>query len=605
MSSNSLNIFLTNYIVSLAERTRNEKKGIRIGFDWIIYNLALANDWIPIRLPFFRQQNELAGKTKTEAEFGIDMYFLLPNKEEVIIFVLKDEELNNKNWTKHNFDSDLRMASAPDLSSKEYSTVKAVKVILTYNKDEDATGIELFDRLTASLGTRIGNDITLSFDRWNLSRIVEEVKSKLISPGLLPQHLSILFSYACSQVADFTFGSVEWEKQLIPNWKHFLTILLSEPVDERKLRLLPVSLLILYQFRKKSSDSYPGWIDLIEWGMLSLWRCYGSLNNRKLKKIVVEIWLQLYVVELERYFVEISPVLISEHGFHTSRKGVGLVPINDAYIAYWHIGRLGILTLAPQHFIDDSNDQGKGTKANWVNRSADWLIKCLQMNPATLRPLLDLNHIELFLIWLILWQRGRQDEIYYWLSELESRLLVRRVKKANLPFIEGRNRMDLVAEYAATSEKPPEFTDNSSYLILMILELCFSLENRDRDELLNRYYKRIVQGIGDDGKPLSEFEIDLIGWAPPEDWYKRILNESVTSGIAITTNNFHEIPNENRPLAEKIVEFVKQSREKFPFEILLDVPPAVFILACIKYRCPLPPEFWRGMIFPKTMKAND
>lgn len=588
--------FLINYILSLGERTRREKNDIKIGFDWIIYNLALAKGWIPVRLPFFRNPDNLSGKTKTEAEFGIDMSFLNQNRKELFIFVLKDEVLNNKNWIGNDFDKDLRMALCPDLSAQDLSDVKEVKIILAYNKDEDARGIELFNYFAASAPTKIADNISLSLERWNITRIVEEVKANLISPDLLPQHLSGLLNYICSQVSDFHFGSVEWENQLIPNWNNFLNLLLKEPIDEKKLRLIPVSLLILYKYKKDSPNSYPGWIDLIEWAMLSLWRCYRSLTD-KFKKIIIEIWIELYIAELERYFIEISPALTTEHGLLSNRNAMGLTPINDAYIAFWHLGRLGISTLAPQDFGGENDKESESMITGWVSRSADWLIRCLHMNPSALRPLIDLNHIELFLVWLILWQAGKEDEIYKWLSELESRLLIRRIKNSNLPFIEGRNRMDLVAEYVATSIKPPEFTDNSSYLLLMILEMCLSLEDKYRDELLDRYYRRIVRGIGDDGNSLSDFEIDLIGWAPPADWREKILNESVTDGIAITTNNFHEIPEDTKPLSEKIKEFVKQSREKFPFKIPSDIPHAVFVLACIKHKSPLPPDFWRGTIF--------
>ena len=161
MNNQTLNIFLTNYINSLHERTNisKKKKSINIGFDWIIYNLALAKDWIPVRLPFFRQGNTQVAKIKTEAEFGIDTSFLTHQKDELLIFVLKGEELSNKNWTKNNFDSDIRMASSPDLSSNELSKVKSVKIILAYNKDEDQTGIRLFNNLTTSFGTKIKNNI--------------------------------------------------------------------------------------------------------------------------------------------------------------------------------------------------------------------------------------------------------------------------------------------------------------------------------------------------------------------------------------------------------------------------------------------------------------
>ena len=87
--------FINSYILSLKERTRNEKKGLQIGFDWIIYNLGIAKNWVPTNLPFFRSISENNFITKTGAQFGIDMAFLAGN--ELIIFVLKDEELNNKN----------------------------------------------------------------------------------------------------------------------------------------------------------------------------------------------------------------------------------------------------------------------------------------------------------------------------------------------------------------------------------------------------------------------------------------------------------------------------------------------------------------------------
>lgn len=590
-------IFITNYILSLAERTRHDKKGMTLGFDWVIYNLAIAKNWDPLRLPFTREKNSSTGKTKTEAEFGIDMAFLSKNKDKLYIFVLKDEKLNRKNWTGHSIDTDLRLAMCPDLSSRNLSKIRVVTIILAYNKDEDNTGVEIFRRFTKAAPSKIKNKISLSFERWNLTRIVEEVSTNLLSPDLLPQHLSGLLNYISMQVADFHYGSSEWVQQLLPNWKNFLATLLKEPTDERRLRLVPVTLLILYKNKKDVPDSYPGWIDLMEWAMLSLWECYRSTASKKIKAIIIQIWIQLYVAELERYFIEISPALTAEHGLHSSRHAMNLVPINDAYITYWHLGRLGVLTLAPQDFIADKNKEGKSMIADLVYRSSDWLLKCLRANPSTMRPLIDLNHIELFLIWLILWQSGKEDEIYKWLSELENRLLTRRIRNASLPFIEGRNRMDLVAEYAATSTKPYDFTDNSSYLLLMVLELCCALPEKYRDELLRRYFNRIIKGIGDDDQPLADFEIDLIGWAPPEDWGKRILHEPVTNGVAITTNNFHEMPEGKKQLYEKIKNYVDQSREKFPFVIPKEIPKAVFILASIKNKSPLPPDFWRNTIF--------
>ena len=166
MSEDLRTSFLTYYIRSLAERTRDEKTGTKFGFDWVIYNLGLAADWTPHRLPFLRAGADETSKTKSEAEFGVDIAFLSADRRTLRIFVLKDEVLNNANWGRHSFDVDLRSACAPDLSAPELVDVTEVYVILAYNKDEDRNGIELFDRLAASMPAQIADKANLSLERW-------------------------------------------------------------------------------------------------------------------------------------------------------------------------------------------------------------------------------------------------------------------------------------------------------------------------------------------------------------------------------------------------------------------------------------------------------
>src|SRR4051812_17554851 len=104
--------FLTYYIRSLGERTRVEKSSTKFGFDWIIYNLCLADDLVAKRLPFLRAGAGETSQPKSEAEFGIDLAFLSRDKKTLSIFVLKDEELKNRTWGQNSFDIDLRNAAA-------------------------------------------------------------------------------------------------------------------------------------------------------------------------------------------------------------------------------------------------------------------------------------------------------------------------------------------------------------------------------------------------------------------------------------------------------------------------------------------------------------
>lgn len=605
MAASNLNQFLTEYIESLLERTTVEKGILKTGFDWVIYQLGVGKNWKPFRLPFFRQPSAGVPDTKRgEAEFGEDISFGSESGKEYWIFVLKDERLIYGNWTSHKFDSDLRRAAAPRLSQEGLEKVESVRIILAYNKDEDQGGIESYDRLIGSLPTSIGDGVKLSFERWNLTRIVEEIEAHVLTPDLLPQHLSGQFRYICSQFEDFGFGTREWENQLVPNWRDFLELALKEPVNGRKLRVIPVCLMILNHYRKDRAGSYPGWIDLIEWAMLALWSAHQRLpraGSKNAKEIIRGVWLGLYIGELERYFVEVEGTLTTQHGFSVGRQGlgVGVDAVNHAYRAYWHLGRLGILSRAPQDFESPGNPEYEGFIEEVITRSAGWLVRCLRANPAALRPLVDLNHIELFLTWVILWQTGKQKDIYEWLCELESRLLVRRVhKELSVPFIEANSRLDLVAEYAATGDRPYDYANSSSYLLLMLLELCFSLCESERDELVERYMRRVVKAIGEDGQSLVKKEIDLQSWVPPEDWWDRILKGPVLDGIAVTTNNFDQVTEKAKPLCERIRDSVEEVREKHPWKMRgRDVPLAAYILACIKHRSPLPPEFWRGIIF--------
>lgn len=599
MRKNDMSPFLSNYLTSLPERTRAEKKSNKTGFDWVIYSLAIAKNWIPVRLPFFRSKAPSLPKAKSETEFGIDLAFLLEDKNEIVVFVLKDEALNNSNWNRYRFDEDLRMASTLNVNQIGLEETTSIRIILAYNKDEDYAGVQHFKQTTQSFGETRNDGIKLTFERWNLTKLSEEVKTHLLSPELLPQHLSSALRYICLQIGDFDYGTTEWEDQLVPQWKYFLGEVMTSPLDERKLRLIPVSLMIVKEHKKDSPNGCPGWIDLIEWAMLALWDAVRSKRHDKLYMIVGQIWSDFYISELVRYFTEVKEALAEEYGYVSQTSAIGCLPaVQDAYVTYWHLGRLGILYFALQDLIETHNENEKKTESEQVAlQDAEILIRSLSRRPGALRPLLDVHHIELFMIWRVLWQSNNRDEIYRWLKDMEICLLTRRAKMSGLPFIEGRSRMDLVAEYAATSRRPAEFTDDSSYLILMILELCFSLEVNQRNDLLATYFRQIVNGIDSEGRFFDEKEIDLLGWIPPEDWVERILRTSVTDGTAVQTCNFEMYPNDERSLANKIHSFVVDCRQKYPSSSEYDVPESVLLLGCIKHKSPLPSDFWRNIIF--------
>lgn len=594
--------FIKDYLINLKERTRREKTGIKTGFDIVINNLMIAKGYIDVRKPFFEAAKGETPKTKSEAELGVDFAFYDSTNKKLFVFVLKDEALNNANWNKHNFDSDIRMASTVNIDRMGYlGEISSIEIILAYNKDEDETGIQLFENLKQNLGTVVRDNLPISYTRWNLTKITQEVEEHLFTSELLPPHLAGIFDYICSQFKDFDYGTEEWNTQLIPLWQRFLKQILTDKIEEKDLRLIALILIILQTCKNEKGNAQIGWIDLIEWAILELWNIYPTLKTTNLKQSVIQIWSVLYIGELERYFDEQYKNLSTEQCFQNIiSQHFPLTPLVNANSAFWHIGRLGILFTGPQEFLSRLED--KTALQQWVGKWSDLMVNMIENNPACYRPLIDLHHIELFLIWLCLWQTGNQEELTLWLTCLKNRLLARRINPNTLPFVEGGNRLELICEYIVLKEKPEEFVDTTSYLLLMLLEMCFSIQNSDeKNKLINEYIEKLVCGnIYSNPKDNEDvFKINLQSWIPEKDWSENVINKQIKDGIYVPFTT------REKDYVKEIEDFVKMTRKSDNFSVNLAIPSSIYILACIKNKSPLPPEFWRAQIWrPEEAKSS-
>ena len=316
------------------------------------------------------------------------------------------------------------------------------------------------------------------------------------------------------------------------------------------------------------------------------------------------MWIDFYIAELDRFYQQHSSNLAVEHSISLGEGGFNIDAVAAAVVAFWHTAHLGVLALSHAERLGDPTDGPQAAKIDALKINANQLVSFLNANPAANRPLVDLNHIELFLIWKTLWQLGRTNDIYTWLQSLQRNLLVRRAGTITLPFIEGRNSLELVFEQAATGEKPPEFCDQSSMLLLCILEFCFSLEIEKRNELIARYYREIVLGQDSFGEQMKgRTPIDLMGWLPPEDWGHKILTKSlVDEGESQTVEPFKSpLGNDGSAVAARIESFVRQSRTTRKTQFPNGLPPSVIVLACLKHRSPLPAELWRHLILVRLI----
>jgi len=169
---------------------------------------------------------------------------------------------------------------------------------------------------------------------------------------------------------------------------------------------------------------------------------------------------------------------------------------------------------------------------------------------------------------------------------------VRRANRTKIPFIEARNRLDLVAEYVATGEQPLEWSSQSSYLITMLLEMFTIFNEEKAGKMIEYYFDKIILSDGKEYK-----DIDLVSWYPDKDWQDNIFRKRTVTGTGVSTSNFYDFNNPKNNNKQHIIKsFIKEMRPNDINIQDLTRPLAAFILACIKYQSPLPPEFWRIFI---------
>jgi hypothetical protein len=607
MNPEAIKSFVTYYLQSLHERTRREKSGPKWGIDWVAYNIGLAKFGKPVRLPFLRSGDEGYPKTKVEAEFGIDVAFLSGDGRHLVIFVLKDEPLTNKNWTRNDFDGDLRRAMFPDLSADGLEDVASVTVILAYNKDDEQNGIELYDRLVSDAPTKLRDGLPLNFVRWNLAELVEQTIQNVLSPSLLPERFFGQLSYLAAQVADFTHGSDAWERQLIPNWKRFVDDVLQESGGARGPALIPVVLIILRQHAQNNPSFETGWIDLVEWAAIALWNVYAirsGSSDRAVTDAIERFWTDFYIAEVDRFYRAHIEDLGTEQAIDQLARGAYVGAIAASHVAYWHLGRLGLLSLHLAELADSGDADMERSRRERLEEIANWTAMLANANVSVFRPVLDIQHIEIFLLVEAWRNAGRVAETAALLQNLQARLYLRRLGHSDLPFLDGANSFENVFEQLATRPKDSLVLSASSFFVLMLLELCCLLPDESRNTLIALIHRRLVLGALDQGDPGDRQPLDLMSWIPPTDWVQKVFRGDV-EGESVAVPRFADSRDATAAdILAGMRRVVAEMRTVSPIQLPAEIPLAAAILASLRYGTPLPPELWRRFAFPRTDESR-
>jgi hypothetical protein len=232
-------------------------------------------------------------------------------------------------------------------------------------------------------------------------------------------------------------------------------------------------------------------------------------------------------------------------------------------------------------------------------------VRLLNTNPSCSRPLLDIHHVEIFLVWRAFIQCGRWNDALNWFHTLFERLLYRRLGKAGCRVIDYGNSWETLFEFLATGEEPYAGFGKSSYLLLMLMELCLGAPDKDGDGLADVMHRQLIHAENGDGEkfPFKE-QVHLMGWIPPANWSERILAGRVNDGVSLPA--YFSLSADETAFPSALRRFIENSRKESPVVLLPATPPSALVLACQKHVSALPNEFWRGPLFgPNPVTHED
>ncbi len=476
--------------------------------------------------------------------------------------------------------------------------------MLVYNKDDEARGVEAFDKFVKSRPTKVGKSAKLVIERWNLTAFTERVRHRLLaSPAILPERFFRSFSYICWQVQDFSHGSEQWREVLIPDWREFLNSVLPEKAGEREVRMVSMSLIVLHGHGKDDPSWETGWIELMEWAMLALWRVAARSKDKKTKVAVHKSWVSLYLAQLEVYYEKNADLLTTEDSLACGHHAEFSEAIASHH-AFWHMGRLGILGTAMLQLASDlERDESKRALMTACQKITNILVGMINANPACLRPMLDIQHIELFLVWILLVVLGRGDEVVAVFSQIHERLLLRRLGNAGVRLIDQNNSWPLLLEHIAVGKPLSDSFGKSSYLLQMVIEICTCKLGEKGEQLAWQFHQHLVLGLDDDGNSLKFPEtVELQSWVPPLDWQQTVLEKPIgNEGVCITIRYGADEPVSRGQFGSEVRTFVEEMRKAYDQNVPQTSPFGASVLGCIMNHSPLPPEMWRAA-FEKSQR---
>jgi len=468
-----------------------------------------------------------------------------------------------------------------------------LEIILVHNGEIKPNISETFNGFIENEFPKGGK---ITFSRWGISSLVKYFSEYLFGVYLLPDKETIrLFnrvivnlnvndgvSLDFKKLLDLLFSKNEWRKS-------------SRGMLARKWKMLFESIklisFIVYTEAKENNNL--------------------DISKRYLTHLVLRYWFWILKNNLEKdkrvtkYFDQIFSFYFEVLGMYFSRN-MSIASIKDGLYSensgrYEEVGYT-YRTFDFLQFFCFALNVDKHLNVNFdSNNSKQWLVKFINANNVSSRPLIDIHSIPIFDIIKLLIEFDEIDSAKNYLLEVLGYLKIGKETYGRLP--DTNNNIESFIKLSLTGEKPVYYSDETSPLLTLLVELLailnLELAYEDIKKFVNENDIQLGvfvphHGINSISKQLIEDkENDL-----EEQLFSKSVNDGYQSGLDLSKVNYETYDMKDKLDFEKFKKKIEDRKNEFEYKYRTDEAGYPFLrdLAHIYFRTPYFPDKWRSIM---------
>jgi len=525
-----------------------------------------------------------------QPEYGKDIIATKTEKngiEKLCIFQLKageDGYINNSVFCKQDGvresllqakDAVFRDSSIPNLNNLP------IKIILAHNGELNSNFRSLFNDFIEKEFTSPG----IEFERWDIYKLTEFFSKYLLNEYLLvsPELLNLFKkSLAFLDVPEYDFRHFKLlVDKLLKSYPKYT------PRNIRKLisTFCMIGAMVLH-YAKEADNLHPA-KDCLTYMLLKVWGWILEKKAINSKKIAISEFGKLHMIHfqmLELYFAKTISIAKEKDGLFSEKGGyfekIGYPMRSFEYLAY-------LIYHYQTYFLTTTDDE---ERKEITNNFKELVKTIIHNNSGCSRPLFDNHSVPIVLALIFLITNDEKDFAAEYLRDVLNNIVLIKVMDGRFP--ELTNNLDSLIEYCATSKRPENYTDESSYLINTLFEFSVILEKK---EFFDEFWEFLTK------------DLHLLVYFPPEDIIENehilFQKELIEEGKNDVYSDRYSSDNEEEKLSsyEKFQKQILKTNsleyktDKFGFKHLR-------ILAHIYFKTPFFPDEWRH--FMKALKER-